>query len=131
MSPCKILISDDEPRLLLSLAEVAKARGLAVIADGSSLAYELAKEHHPDVVILDMNQKVRGPELLRQLKEDPATRSIPVVMVTGWCEPEDRRACAELGAEYCELKPVRADFWERLCALAELRSSEAELRAVG
>ncbi len=125
-----VLISDDEPRLLSSLADVARACGLSVISDGTSRAYELAREHHPDVVLLDMNQKVRGPELLRQLKADPQTRSIPVVMITGCYEPEDRRTCTELGAEYCELKPMRADFWERLRLLLDLRARETALRTV-
>lgn len=53
-----------------------------------SLALELAREHRPDLVLLDRNlPDLSGDEVLRRLRQDPALREIPVVIVSGDAMP--------------------------------------------
>ena len=64
----------------------------------------------PRVILLDLKlPKVNGLEVLKALKEDPATRSIPVVIVTSSQEDPDIKAAYTLGANSYVVKPVSSD----------------------
>jgi two-component system, response regulator len=64
----------------------------------------------PRVVLLDLKlPKVDGMEVLRRMKEDPATRSIPVVMLTSSKEDRDLEAAYRLGVNSYIVKPVEFD----------------------
>lgn len=76
-------------------------------------------EHKPKVILLDLKMpKVNGIEVLRRIKEDPRTRSIPVVMLTSSKEDPDIKNCYELGVNSYVVKPVEFDEFHR--AVAEL-----------
>lgn len=61
----------------------------------------------PRLVLLDIQMpKVNGIEVLEQLKSDPETRTIPVVMLTSSRESPDMKRCYELGANSYIVKPV-------------------------
>jgi two-component system, response regulator len=61
----------------------------------------------PQVILLDMNlPKIEGLEVLRRIKADPRTRSIPVIVLTGSKEARDITECKRLGVENYILKPV-------------------------
>lgn len=63
--------------------------------------------HRPKVILLDLKMpKVNGIEVLRRLKEDASTKSIPVVVLTSSKEDPDVRACYELGVNSYIVKPV-------------------------
>lgn len=65
---------------------------------------------HPKVVLLDLRlPKVSGIEVLRRLKGDPATRNIPVVVVTSSKEDSDLEECYALGVNSYISKPVEFD----------------------
>ena len=64
----------------------------------------------PRVVLLDLKlPKVDGMEVLRRMKEDPATRTIPVVMLTSSKEDRDLEAAYRLGVNSYIVKPVEFD----------------------
>ncbi len=64
----------------------------------------------PRVVLLDLKlPKVDGMEVLRRLKEDPTTRTIPVVMLTSSKEDRDLEAAYRLGVNSYIVKPVEFD----------------------
>jgi CheY-like chemotaxis protein len=68
---------------------------------------ELAK---PRVVLLDLKlPKVDGMEVLRRMKEDPTTRTIPVVMLTSSKEDRDLESAYRLGVNSYIVKPVEFD----------------------
>jgi len=61
----------------------------------------------PQVILLDMNlPKIDGLEVLRQIKADPRTKSIPVIILTGSKDSRDMTDCRRLGVENYILKPV-------------------------
>lgn len=69
-------------------------------------ALELAKEHRPDLIILDVNMPgMSGFEVVQYLKEDEITQSIPVIMLTALSDIENRVHAMTLGAEDYLTKP--------------------------
>lgn len=61
----------------------------------------------PKLILLDIKMpRLDGIEVLRQLKADDRTRTIPVVMLTSSAEDKDLRACYELGVNSYLVKPV-------------------------
>lgn len=69
-------------------------------------ALELARSRKPDVILLDlMLPDVPGTDICRTLKSDPATRQIPVIMLTAKGEEIDRVVGFELGADDYVVKP--------------------------
>jgi two-component system response regulator len=63
--------------------------------------------HTPKVILLDLKMpKISGMEVLQKVKSDPATKSIPVVILTSSAENPDIKKCYELGANSYIVKPV-------------------------
>ncbi len=72
-----------------------------------SIGLELARRHHPDIIILDLHlPDIRGEDVLKRLKADPETRQIPVIVVTADASRGLAERLARLGS--CEFlsKPV-------------------------
>ncbi|HZH04333.1 MAG TPA: response regulator [Myxococcaceae bacterium] len=114
-----VLICDDEPLVASALARLATRAGLTPIIDTSSQqVVELAKQRRPDVIILDVRQRIDGRDLLASLKRDPETRDIKVVMLSAVEDQFMRRVCLELGAADYEVKPFDGTFMTRIKRLA-------------
>ena len=72
---------------------------LEVATDGEA-GLAKVREFKPDAVLLDLRiPKLTGFEVLRQIKEDPKTKHIPVIVFTALSGDEDRKKCMEAGAE--------------------------------
>lgn len=72
------------------------------------LGLDLAREHQPDLLLLDLNlPDMPGEQLLRILKEDPNTAGIPVIAVTGEVASDRSNLLRELGALDILVKPYR------------------------
>jgi CheY-like chemotaxis protein len=104
----KILIIDDEDDIrevaALCLESVA---GWDVIA-ASSGAQGLARaiEYQPDAILLDvMMPGMDGPTTFRELRKNPATAHIPVLLLTAKVQSSDQRRFADLGVEAVLFKP--------------------------
>lgn len=103
-----ILIVDDEEDLRRVLRECLSMEGyrIAEAADGEE-ALAKTREIQPDLVILDVNMPKRdGFEVCQVLKVEEATRSIPVIMVTGRAEREQVARGFEVGADEYLIKPI-------------------------
>jgi len=85
-----------------------------VIADLTSDVVELARAHHPMLIILDLAQCVDGRALLARLKQDAKTRDIDVFVVTGNSDPFVRARCFQLGALDYFTKPTDDRFYGRI-----------------
>jgi CheY-like chemotaxis protein len=76
-----ILVVDDDPDILSIVSMSLEAQGYTVHkATNGREAVDLAREHHPDLMLLDMMMpELSGYEAVAELKGDPATREIPIV----------------------------------------------------
>lgn len=96
----KILIVDDSADIRLLLSRSLKAAGYEVFqaSDGSEVMAAV-QSYEPDLVLLDVSMpKVDGFTALGQLKHDPRTKTIPVVMITAKGHPDDLDTARNLGA---------------------------------
>lgn len=81
--------------------------------------FRFRREGNPAVVLLDLKMpRVDGFEVLKQIKEDPHLKSIPVVVFTSSREEFDLAHCYDLNANAYVVKPV--DFRQYLAALKEV-----------
>ncbi len=102
-----ILLVDDERDLLSLLDFNLRAAGFeTLLATTGEQALSHLRRRIPDIVLLDlMLPDVPGTEVCRQLKSDPRTRHVPVVMLTAKGEEVDRVVGFELGADDYVTKP--------------------------
>ena len=127
----RILIVEDEPDLQSVLEYNLKQAGHDVTwAKLGQEALRHAREHKPDLVLLDlMLPDVPGTEVCKHLKEDGATRGIPVVMLTARGEEIDRVVGFELGADDYVVKPFSVrELMLRIQAI--LRRGKADVLAI-
>jgi two-component system, response regulator len=74
-----------------------------------------AFDHPPKLVLLDLKlPKVNGTEVLKRVKEDPRTRTIPIVMMTSSREEQDLVRSYNLGANSYIQKPVEFDRFREI-----------------
>ena len=96
----KILFVEDESALQKTLGDVLTQEGYEIISalDGAA-GLELAKEKKPDLILLDLIlPKLHGLEVLKELKADPGTKGIPIIVLTNLESIEDIDQALELGA---------------------------------
>ena len=126
----KVLAVDDDPRALEGLAESLGELGYEVwqALDGES-ALLLAREHQPDVILLDVLMPgLDGFQVCRRLKEDPDTRLIPVVFLTGYDSRSAKLKGLEAGGSDFLSKPVDLTELEaRVHNLVQFRQLTQEL----
>ncbi len=105
-APC-VLVVEDEGAQREVLQYNLEAEGFdVVVADNGEDALLLVQEEQPDLLVLDwMLPKVSGIEVCRQVKADPATRSIPIIMLSARSEETDRVRGLETGADDYVVKP--------------------------
>ena len=104
-----VLIVDDLPQNLAVLHDALDESGYTVIvANDGAAALVRAREVHPDIILLDaLMPGMDGFEVCRRLKADVATRSIPVVFMTGLTETEHVLAAFAAGGTDYVTKPLR------------------------
>jgi len=103
----RVLVVEDERDLQEVVGYNLRELGYdVVVSDRGAPVAALALDQRPDLVILDlMLPDISGLEVCRALKSDPATRGIPVVMVTAKGAEVDRVVGFELGADDYVVKP--------------------------
>ena len=105
-----ILVVEDEEAIRQMLSFNLSRAGYTVteVETGSDARAAIA-DAFPDVVLMDwMLPDISGLELTRQLKRDPATREIPIIMLTARAEEDDRVAGLDGGADDYITKPFSA-----------------------
>ena len=103
-----ILIVEDNELNMRLLNDVLEAHGYSIIkTDQGEVAVELARRERPDVILMDIQlPDISGLEATRRLKDDAATRDIPVIAVTAFAMSGDEKKIRESGADAYVSKPI-------------------------
>lgn len=120
----RILIADDDHGSREVLQDLLELEGYTVVAaeDGRA-AREMARDDHIDLAILDvMMPGASGFSVCREIKTNPATRLLPVVLVTGLSSDSDRILGIEMGADDFLTKPFhREEMIARIRSLLRMK----------
>ena len=103
----RILLVDDSEDARLTLATILEDAGYEVFeaSDGAEVP-DMIDQHSPDLILLDVTMpRVDGFQALRNMKENPRHRDIPVLMVIAKGQPEDLSTARNLGARDFISKP--------------------------
>ena len=105
-----ILIADDDPDILLLLSVYFERAGYEVAqARNGSEALQLATEQLPSIAMLDVTMPgLDGFEVTRALRENAATRSMPVILLTARAQATDVAQGMAAGADEYVKKPFEA-----------------------
>lgn len=125
-----LLVIDDDAKVRDLLARLLEKDGHRVlVAENGPEGLALAEQHRPDAITLDvvMPGGMDGWEVLRRLKESPATSAIPVIMVSVMAEQEHALA---LEVEDYLVKPIDVDRLARVIARVTQRAPQRNLLLV-
>jgi type II secretory ATPase GspE/PulE/Tfp pilus assembly ATPase PilB-like protein/CheY-like chemotaxis protein len=105
-----VLLVDDEDQLRRVMKDLLERQGYTVVeARDGAQALDEVDRHAPDIVILDLNLPgVDGYSVLSQLRSRPATRQIPIIVLTAKGDEDNEVRVLELGADDFLTKPFRA-----------------------
>ena len=116
-----ILLVEDDKMIVQMYQLRLEEEGFEVFStDKGTEALAWAKEHQPDLVLLDIIlPEVDGFTILQQLKSDQSTKKIPVLLLTNLAQETDRQRGIELGAEeyFVKSQHTPADIMETVRTL--------------
>ena len=126
----RILVVDDNPDIMMLMKELLETHGYDVVTVPDATEAELEiRRLSPDLILSDVVMPGKsGYELCRELKEDPATRLIPFVLITGLSDREDKLRGIEAGADDFLNKPIFSEeLFARVKSLLKLKEFTDEL----
>ncbi len=104
-----IVVADDDPDILSIVSMSLETQGYDVHkATNGREAVDLARDHHPDLIIIDMMMPVMsGYEAVTELKADDSTRAIPIVGLSAKAMATDMERATDVGIDGYITKPFR------------------------
>ena len=104
-----ILLAEDNDHVAGAVAPFLKASDFRVVrAVNGAVAVELAQEHNPDLILMDIQMPVMdGLEATRQIRSTAELQDIPIIALSGFAMPEDSDRCLEAGANTFLSKPCK------------------------
>jgi DNA-binding response OmpR family regulator len=130
VAAARVLLADDDARVRRFLARALRRHGYEVVEAGDGhRAVELAMAQPPDLAIVDLRMPgLDGFQVVRQLKALAAT-ALPVLVLSGLDEADDRVAAFDMGADDFIPKPVHvSEMLKRIDAFERTRRAHIELR---
>lgn len=110
----RLLLAEDDSTLAEAMREVLEDDFCVDMAEDGTEAVAMARDTHPDVIVLDARMPRKdGFAACRELRDDPATADMPIIMVTGSTQPETATAAFEAGA---------TDYMPKPFSISQLRS---------
>ncbi|MGD8927037.1 MAG: response regulator, partial [Thioalkalispiraceae bacterium] len=113
----KVLVVDDSRTVVHGLRAVLEQDGYYVMEayDGMT-AIELAKAHQPDIILMDVIMPgLNGFQATRKIRKDPATHSIPIIIISATEQPTEQFWLTKLGANDFLGKPIiRGDLFTKV-----------------
>jgi DNA-binding response OmpR family regulator len=117
-----VVIEDDVTFLDLLRVHLASAGHEVLTAEDAALGLRAIITEMPDLILLDLTVPyLDGFEMIKALRNDPATKSIPLVVLTGLKDDETFARARDLGASHFLTKPVERDVL--------IRAIETQLKA--
>lgn len=106
-----ILYVEDDPEHCLLVGKLLNSRGFIVeIARDGLEGVAKAQELRPDLILLDLYlPRLDGFGVMKQLKEDPITSSIPIVVISAWPTGDNRQRVQNAGARGFVAKPFKVN----------------------
>jgi DNA-binding response OmpR family regulator len=121
----RVLIADDDPDLVALVSETLGEAGAdCEIARSGQQALDIAARHRPDAIVLDVNMAgLDGFEVLKRLRHNVATESIPVLLLTARSQESDIAQGVGAGASDYVVKPFEPlDLANRVAKIIETRN---------
>ena len=116
-----ILVVEDDEALKNAYGTMLTGAGYNVIASSDTEVMDHVRQHKPDLIILDAKLNVvSGKDICSELKSQPATKEIPIIVISGY--PEAVRYVKDFGADEFVLKPFEVPYVLDLIA-AKIRSA--------
>lgn len=115
-APLILVVEDNEDNLVL-ITYILESLGCRLITrrDGGETTVILAKEHHPDLILLDIVlPNVSGIEVLKCLREEPLTSEVPVIAVTALATEANRENIIRAGFNNYIIKPYLIEELEEM-----------------
>ncbi len=126
----RILVVDDNPDTTILMRELLSGAGYEVVAVlGAAQTEAEIRRDPPDLILSDVIMPDKsGYELCRELKDNPSTRLIPFVLITGLSDREDKLRGIEAGADDFLNKPIfPEELFARVKSLLKLKEFTDEL----
>ena len=104
----KILyVEDNEDNIYMLKNRLSRAGFTVIVATDGTQGVTMATSEQPDLILMDLTlPDINGEEATRRLKDDPATKSIPVIALTANAMASDRERAIAAGCDEFETKPV-------------------------
>ncbi len=105
----KVLVVEDNELNMKLFCDLLDAFGFQTVESRDGLkAVELARQHKPDLIIMDIQlPEVSGLDLTRWIKDDASTANIPIMAVTAFAMRQDEAHVREAGCEAYMSKPIQ------------------------
>lgn len=105
----KVLVVEDNELNMKLFCDLLDAYGFQTVKSRDGLrAVDLAREHHPDLIIMDIQlPEVSGLDLTRWIKDDATIADIPIMAVTAFAMRQDERLVRDAGCEAYMAKPIQ------------------------
>ncbi|MDQ1438494.1 MAG: hypothetical protein QOK43_2123 [Acidimicrobiaceae bacterium] len=126
MADATVLVVDDDPVIQKLLQVNFEMEGYTVLTAGDGLeGVERARADNPDIIICDiMMPRMDGLEVTKTLKGDPATASIPILLLSAKAQQADVAAGQATGADDYVTKPFDPlDLLQRVAGLLERKTT--------
>jgi putative two-component system response regulator len=123
--PLVLIVEDDHTQRLL-LGRILEREGYATLSVGDGeTGLRAVIEYQPDLILLDLNlPRIDGYEVARQLRADPLTSTLPVIVLTGHTSVDDMVRALDAGADDFLAKPFQqAELLARMRSAFRLRAA--------